>query len=319
MTCEEREEYPLVSVVIPCYNAADFIGDAINSALQQDYYNVEVIIIDDGSTDSSAEIIRSFSNKLRCYYSEHLGGAAARNRGLTLSRGQFVQFLDADDWLLPDKLKVQVPQALTAGPGAMSFSLGTTDGQDPYFDWQYGRSYEASRDALDFVLGGVLPTPAPLHFKSDLLRVGGFDETLPCAQEFDLHLRLVCSGVRLVQIKEPLFVVRRQSNSVSADSMRVTRQMPYILSKGLVTLRLQNALSKDRARMLAVAYARVAIQLRLGGYRDEAAKCRRDALLLCPDADILLWTPRWRPAARLFGSMRVAWLRHWVNRLRGGQ
>ena len=90
---------PLVSIVIPCYNAERYVGEAIESALDQTYPHKEVIVIDDGSTDSSLEVIRSFGNHLRWETAPNRGGSAARNRGLELARGELIQFLDADDLL----------------------------------------------------------------------------------------------------------------------------------------------------------------------------------------------------------------------------
>jgi glycosyltransferase involved in cell wall biosynthesis len=90
---------PAVSVVIPCFNAERLVGDAIRSALAQTYPETEIIVIDDGSIDGSRGVIESFADRVRWVVEPHRGGGAARNRGLELARGEFVQFLDADDVL----------------------------------------------------------------------------------------------------------------------------------------------------------------------------------------------------------------------------
>ena len=99
---------PLVSIVIPCYKAELWIGEAIRSALNQSYSPVEVIVVDDGSTDRSLEVIKSFGDKIRWETGPNRGGDCARNCGLALSTGEYIQFLDADDYLLPGKIERQM-------------------------------------------------------------------------------------------------------------------------------------------------------------------------------------------------------------------
>ena len=99
---------PLVSILIPCYNAERWIAQAIESALAQTWAAKEVIVVDDGSTDRSLEIIQSFGDRIRSEAGKHRGGNATRNRLLELARGQWVQYLDADDYLLPEKVAHQM-------------------------------------------------------------------------------------------------------------------------------------------------------------------------------------------------------------------
>ena len=98
---------PLVSVVVPVYNMGQYLGDALRSVFIQDYRPIEVIVVDDGSTDDTAEVAHSFSD-LTYLYQSHQGVPAARNAGIALSQGEFVAFQDADDLWAPNKLAVQV-------------------------------------------------------------------------------------------------------------------------------------------------------------------------------------------------------------------
>ncbi len=102
-----------VSTLIPCYNAERWIKEAIDSALAQNWKAKEVIIVDDGSNDGSLDIIRSFGNRVRSEVGTHRGGNVACNRLLELARGQWVQYLDADDYLLPEKVAGQIEFLLT--------------------------------------------------------------------------------------------------------------------------------------------------------------------------------------------------------------
>ena len=98
----------LVSIIIPCYNAEKWLTEAIDSCLNQTYSNIEVIVVDDGSTDGSLDIIKSYGNKIIWETGKNKGGNHARNRGFVLSKGAYIQFLDADDYILPEKIARQV-------------------------------------------------------------------------------------------------------------------------------------------------------------------------------------------------------------------
>ncbi len=98
---------PLVSVIVPVYNGAQFIGKAIESVLVQNYDPLEIIIVDDGSTDETANIVKSYNN-MRYIYQPNQGVATARNTGINSSRGELIAFLDADDCWAPNKLNIQV-------------------------------------------------------------------------------------------------------------------------------------------------------------------------------------------------------------------
>jgi glycosyltransferase involved in cell wall biosynthesis len=99
---------PLVSIIMPVYNSSAYVKDALRSALEQDYENKEVIVVDDGSTDSTPAILKSFEGKITILNQANAGPGAARNHGLRHARGTYVAFLDADDCWLPGKLRLQV-------------------------------------------------------------------------------------------------------------------------------------------------------------------------------------------------------------------
>jgi len=106
---EEADLKPLVSIIIPVYNSAGYLAGAVTSCINQTWPNIEVIIVDDGSTDSSLTVAESFENdKIKVYQQENKNAASARNYGLGHARGDFIQFLDADDMLSPNKIEAQV-------------------------------------------------------------------------------------------------------------------------------------------------------------------------------------------------------------------
>jgi glycosyltransferase involved in cell wall biosynthesis len=106
---------PLVSVVIPVRNGAAFVSDAIDSGLAQSYRPIEIVVVDDGSTDGTGEALAAFGDVVRAVHQHAAGAAAARNRGVQEARGDFIAFLDADDLWVPDKLRRQM-RVLAASP-----------------------------------------------------------------------------------------------------------------------------------------------------------------------------------------------------------
>lgn len=98
----------LVSVIIPVHNCERYLAEAIRSALAQSYGALEIIIVDDGSTDASGTVAKQFEGDVQYYYQERLGAAAARNQGINLAKGEYFSFLDSDDIWVPEKLKIQM-------------------------------------------------------------------------------------------------------------------------------------------------------------------------------------------------------------------
>ena len=97
----------VVSIIIPCFNAGRWLREAIDNCLAQTYRGVEINVVDDGSTDDSLTIIQSYGDKIRYESGPNQGGSHARNRGFALSHGDYIQYLDADDFLLPEKIEEQ--------------------------------------------------------------------------------------------------------------------------------------------------------------------------------------------------------------------
>jgi glycosyltransferase involved in cell wall biosynthesis len=268
---------PLVSVVIPCYNAAHSIGEAIESALLQTYRHLEIIVVDDGSDDDSPEVIRRFRGAIRFERGPHRGGGAARNRGLALARGALIQFLDADDVLLPACVSRKVE------------ALRHTADASPCCDWtRVAESGTATLqqpsiegdDPVLALLAGQMQTSSPLHARGALERVDGFDERLACSQDRDLHLRLACAGVRFTHLAGTLFVVRRRAGSVSADYTNVLRQRGAVIRRVARILSASGGLTPARRFALALALGSDARRLFHRGFEPAARKNWRMAARL---------------------------------------
>lgn len=247
---------PLVSIIIPCYNSEAYIGDAIDSALAQTYSRKEIIVVDDGSTDASLSIVHSYGDQIRWESGPNRGACAARNRGLALARGDLIQFLDADDLLDSQKLDRQIPVALEHAPAIVYTSYRTQSMKGEALA-RLKAPTRPSRDAVCFILNHYgLTTPAPIHWRDQLLAAGGFREHLSCAQERDLHLRLACQGAEFVHLDEELFTVRRTPGSVSSSFIRVLDQHEDLARTARRILLEQGTLTEERMKALAAFLAR---------------------------------------------------------------
>ncbi|TYQ30260.1 glycosyltransferase [Pseudanabaena sp. UWO310] len=202
---------PLVSIIIPCYNNESFVGEAIASVIAQDYNPIEIIVIDDGSSDRSIEIIKGFGDRIYWETGENLGAPKARNRGIELARGEYIKFLDADDVLLPACLSRQVALAEQIDAASKAITYGEAIWVDlhgqtiPSFPL---RPRQEDEDAIAHILAHSPLTSCPLHKRQYLLAISGFDPSLPRGQEYDLHLRLVLSGVEFRYDPHPVYKYR---------------------------------------------------------------------------------------------------------------
>lgn len=181
---------PLVSVVIPTYNRVSVLERAIRSVLGQTFRDFELVVVDDGSTDATPELLARFDGKLRPVFQENRGVAAARNTGIGLSRGELLAFLDSDDEWLPHKLERQVAlfdptrKAFVCHTDEIWLRQGKRVLQKPTHRKQGGRFFERA-------LERCLISPSSVMISRSLLDdVGWFDEELPAAEDYDLWLRV---------------------------------------------------------------------------------------------------------------------------------
>lgn len=188
---------PLVSILIPCFNAGRWVGAAIDSALAQTYAPKEVVVIDDGSTDESLDVIRRYEGRIRWETGANRGGNAARNRLLDLSRGAWLQYLDADDYLTPDKVAGQM-RTLAAHPHAdIVFGPSTVEHWSGDGSRRELRAIPEPHDIPVLLARWFLPqTGASLWRKQAILDAGGWRIDQPCCQEHELYLRLLMAGKR---------------------------------------------------------------------------------------------------------------------------
>ena len=220
---------PLVSVVIPSYNHAHFVGEAIRSVLEQDYPNVEVVVVNDGSTDDTRATVTAFPG-VRYVEQENRGLSAARNAGLAVCRGELVVFLDADDRLLPGALEAGARE-LTAKAEA-AFAAGhsrfiSRDGTPQPTDQPPRPGDEDAYVAL--LTRNRVRNPAMVMFRRDVVeRVGGFNGDVDACADYDIYLRI--SRVHPVVFHDRLVAeYRKHGENMSDNSALMLRQLLRIM------------------------------------------------------------------------------------------
>lgn len=199
---------PTVTVVIPTYNLASLLPEAIASVRAQQWPNLEIIVVDDGSTDDTESVLGGLARDgdLLLLQQENAGAAAARNLGIAEARGEWIAFLDADDFWLPGKLTTQF-EALEKRPNAAfsytDVTLRLSSGEEN--DLQCGT---AGRPLLTQLLGGNLfATPTVVVRRDCLHEVGLFDARLRTGEDWDMWLRLA-ARFEHVRVARPLTVIR---------------------------------------------------------------------------------------------------------------
>jgi glycosyltransferase involved in cell wall biosynthesis len=222
---------PLVSAIIATYNRAHVVGEAIESILQQTYKNLEVIVVDDGSTDCTKDKLKEYGDRIRIVYQENSGPAAAWNSGIKASQGEIVAFLGSDDIWLPTFVQRHVSLLRRAGESvpcciancwlkfgngkqSMSFDNALLHPDPEEGVWLNVPEVLITR----FVVFGQAVTVR----RSAIEKVGGFDDTLRYLEDYDMALRLSLLGPWGF-IREPLVVWRQgtsQSDSLSQEATR---------------------------------------------------------------------------------------------------
>jgi hypothetical protein len=227
---------PTFSVVIPAYNAADTLEEAIDSVLAQTRPDFEVIVVDDGSTDDTAAIAAGYADpRVRVYSQQNAGPSAARNRGIAQAVGEYVSSLDSDDLWLPDYL-AEMGRALEENTRA-DFAYTRAwilDASDRFRTVATGAWHRPSTSMLprDQFVAELLQecfVNAPTIRRTALEQVGGYDERISHGEDWELWLRLANAGFEAVRVEGPLTIYRNRPGSHSADldAMKVAPTMVY--------------------------------------------------------------------------------------------
>ena len=197
---------PKVSIIIPNYNSGKFIIEAVNSCLWQTYKNIEIIIVDDGSTDGSLSLIEEINN-INILKLHRQGAPIARNYGIFESNGNLIKFLDADDILMPSAIEDQVTITKDLKENEITY------GNVAWFGDQtrgFKNHILEKGDCSDLISHNILTT-SPLHKKESLLKIGGFDSKIKRGQEWNLHVRLAAKNIVFKYHPVPVYLFRKHA------------------------------------------------------------------------------------------------------------
>ncbi len=216
------------TVIVPAFESAGVIGDALNSLLAQTRAADEIIVSDDGSSDDLAGALEPFGDAVTVVRGANRGPAVARNRALAAASGEYVATLDADDAYLPDRL-ASLEAAARARPDLDILAtdvLFETDGRAA------GRFHERMTFPADGQRSAVLDrcfVAVPVVRRTRLLAIGGFDESLRTSEDWDLLIRLVFAGAAVGLVDEPLYRYRLRPDSLTADRVGALRSRVRVL------------------------------------------------------------------------------------------
>lgn len=221
---------PLITVVIPVYNGEKTVRETIDSVLNQTFQDWELIIINDGSTDKTLEIIGSIKDeRIKVFNYPNAGLAASRNRGISLAKGEYISFIDADDLWTPDKLEVQL-KALQENPQAV-VAYSWTDIIDESSQIIRAGSYITFNGDVyaNLLLMNFISNGSNVLIRTEALKeVGKFDESLKSGEDWDMWLRLA-TRYQFVAVDKPQILYRMSGNSMSANLWRMEEESMQVI------------------------------------------------------------------------------------------
>jgi glycosyltransferase involved in cell wall biosynthesis len=226
---------PLVSVIIPAYDVAEYIGEALDSVLAQTFTDYEIIVVNDGSPDTDVleRALVPYMSRIVYLKQPNSGVSAARNAGIKAARGPLIAFLDGDDVWLPNYLIVQVkriqadPTIDVLYPNVMMFGGSSEEGEE--FMTLCPSNGEVTFERL--LLQECNVSNCSIARRDTIVRAGLFDESLRSVEDFDLWLRVIKAGGRIAYHRDVLARYRRRSGSLTADPIWLSKHILEVLRK----------------------------------------------------------------------------------------
>ncbi len=272
---------PLVSVVIPTYNSGSYVVEAIESVLAQTYKNFEILVVDDGSTDDTKEVLVKYEGKIRYLYKSNGGVSLARNYGIEHSAGDYVAFLDADDVWLPEKLVKQMA-AIAREPGAEAAHTAFSIGDVKLETIGMGKVLRSEQEVLDdlFFVGNVVGTPSSVVVEKEMLaRIGGFDPELSQCADWDMWIRIALA-TGIVFVDEPLIKYRQHDGNMSNNAVLLESDSTLMFDKAFNLEGLPYHIRTKRQAVYAKNFMVLAgTYFRAGRYKD-FVRCAAKAVSL---------------------------------------
>ena len=273
-----------ISVVIPTYQMAGYVGEAIESVLRQSYAAHEIVVVDDGSTDDTLQVLDRFAELIRIIRQPNAGVSLARNRGAAEASGEWIAFLDADDTWLPRKLEIQIDRLVARASVVASFTEATV--VDEVNDTTRELRYRNELDMTSTLLlhGCVIGNNSSVVVRrSMLLGLGGYDTQLSQSADWDLWLRLAQRG-SFDLVKEPLVRYRVHGSSMSRDIGLLEADTRRVLDKFFSSAHRVGKYAKLRRSAYAHNYAVLAGSYLHAGQLGSSLRCLGRSALYHPGA-----------------------------------
>lgn len=311
----------LVTVILPTYDRAAFLGDALTSCIQQSYRPLEVIVVDDGSTDETEVLVRQWQEAcateeeltVRYVYQPNRGVSAARNLGLIQSRGEYIQYLDSDDVMHPQKVELH-HAAVEAASRDHVWSESFMEDEDTFSPFAETRQTEYNNKVLtESAIDGPVPIAGAhkgFYRRTACYRIGPWNETLTRWEDKEYNLRLNCLDPRSAKVDAQLYKMRDHDEGSLTDTR--------IRATGVVNgLRAVRAMERDlRAAMCGAPdffslrghYLQIAILALRTGMDDRFEECIRRAIDVSSSDREKLPLRMLRAIHQTFGRRVARWL-----------
>ncbi len=273
---------PEVSVIIPTYNRALTIGKSIDSVLEQTYKDYEIIVVDDGSTDNTYEVLRPYWEKIHYVFKENWGISSARNLGLEIAKGRYIALLDSDDFWKPEKLQKQIECFNKHQEYGIIATRCITNTVDRNFNTielkKIRRSGKSGWIYKDLFNKNFLRTSSVLIKKECFQKVGYFDESLPRCNDIDMWLR-ISRKYPVGFINSPLTIYTRRPKEIRRDNIEGRKIWLQVLEKNYDPTLIPNYMYKKR---IARIYNHIAENYFKKGNKEEGKRALYQALALNP-------------------------------------
>ena len=271
-----------IAVIIPAYNQAQYLTKAIQSVLEQTLPDFELIVVDDGSTDETRQLLDGIrDNRLRVIHQSNAGLPSARNTGLQKSSASLVTFLDSDDYFLPDKLEI-LSMYLEEHP-----EIGLVAGKAKYIDHAGNAMVRPESPPVPLSMHALL-LENPICVSGIMLRrewlkrVGAFDETLRACEDWDLWLRLLAAGCPMAWVDHPVVAYRIHPGQMTGQAQRMQKAIFTVLDKFFAEQRLPDEIVARKNDAYASAMVHSAAFAYLSGEYEVGSSNLAEAIRLSP-------------------------------------
>jgi glycosyltransferase involved in cell wall biosynthesis len=270
---------PKVSIIIPSFNRADMILTAIESAQAQTFTEWEAIIVDDGSTDNTREVVAGVKDaRVRYIFQENKGLPGARNAGIRASRADYLAFLDSDDAFLPQKLALQVPiMDENPGLGLVAGGYIEVDPNMKFLHEQCPWEKHPTLELPDWVQTCMFCVGSPLVRRAWLDKAGLFDESMRFVEDWDLWLRMSFLGCRMQWLEEPVYLYRIHGSNMVRQAVRMKNGMIAMFDKFFAQPNLPDQVTGLRDGAYGHVYLNAAARALASEDGDEGRVCLKAA------------------------------------------